>query len=103
MLDPGGPMYFQFDAGSGWLSANSTPSPETMRKLAPCSTGSPTVPFDGGFFTGIVPRSATFRRAVEKLMRRASLWAAITTSCVQPVIGAQASIELPLQIGGGPA
>ena len=41
-------------------------------------------------------------RAVEKLIRRPSLCAAIMMSCVQPVIGSQASIPLPLQVGGVP-
>src|SRR5439155_978749 len=41
-------------------------------------------------------------RTVEKLMRRPSLCAAIMMSCVQPVIGSQASIPLPLQVGGVP-
>src|SRR3989442_1201112 len=41
-------------------------------------------------------------RTVEKLVRRPSLCAAIMMSCVQPVIGSQASIPLPLQVGGVP-
>ena len=41
-------------------------------------------------------------RTVEKLIRRPSLCAAIMMSCVQPVIGSQASIPLPLQVGGVP-
>src|SRR5438093_1979472 len=84
------------------MSANCTPSPETMRRLPPYSTGSLGVPFDGGSLTAMVPRSDTFRWTFEKLIRRASLCAAIMTSCAQPVIGSQASIAPALQLGGVP-
>src|SRR6266446_9945030 len=41
-------------------------------------------------------------RTAEKLIRRPSLCAAIMMSCVQPVTGSQASIPVPLQVGGVP-